>query len=320
MQAALRFAPAGTAGSVLQQAAFELAAHRGDVQAAEQAVGLARANASAPGGGMYIAGAAAAAAELELWRGDPARARAIVEQALASIEGAEFHKYSAPLYALGAWAHVDLALRARALRRGAEAEAARDAVLALGERLDALLVAPAPPEPAAHRAQLDAELGRLQDPPDAGIWESTRQRWERLGYRFHAAVCGWREAEARLAGGGDRTRAADLLTAAAREARSLGAQPLLEQVEGLAIRARIAFAEPAPDERSVVEQIGLSPRELDVLELLADGRTNREIAGTLFISQKTVSVHVSRILAKLGAGNRAEAAAIAHRLGLAPSR
>ena len=70
----------------------------------------------------------------------------------------------------------------------------------------------------------------------------------------------------------------------------------------------------------MVERTGLSPRELDVLALLADGRTNREIAGALFISEKTVSVHVSRILAKLGAGNRAEAAAIAHRLGLVAAK
>ena len=54
-----------------------------------------------------------------------------------------------------------------------------------------------------------------------------------------------------------------------------------------------------------------------MLELVAQGRTNREIGGELFISEKTVSVHVSRILAKLGAGNRAQAATLAHRLGLA---
>ena len=53
-----------------------------------------------------------------------------------------------------------------------------------------------------------------------------------------------------------------------------------------------------------------------MLELVVDGHTNREIGAALFISEKTVSVHVSRILAKLGAANRAEAATIAHRLGL----
>jgi DNA-binding NarL/FixJ family response regulator len=71
---------------------------------------------------------------------------------------------------------------------------------------------------------------------------------------------------------------------------------------------------PAARARSL-ERFELTPRELDVLPLIADGRTNREIAAELFISDKTASVHVSRILAKLGARNRAEAAALAHRLG-----
>jgi DNA-binding NarL/FixJ family response regulator len=53
-----------------------------------------------------------------------------------------------------------------------------------------------------------------------------------------------------------------------------------------------------------------------VLALLADGRTNRQIAEALFISVKTASVHVSNILAKLGVTNRGEAAAVAHRLRL----
>ena len=58
----------------------------------------------------------------------------------------------------------------------------------------------------------------------------------------------------------------------------------------------------------------LSPREAEVLTLIARGYTNREIAETLVISVKTASVHVSHILRKLGAPNRLEAAAIAHRL------
>nr|WP_226900172.1 response regulator transcription factor [Nonomuraea phyllanthi] len=60
----------------------------------------------------------------------------------------------------------------------------------------------------------------------------------------------------------------------------------------------------------------LTPRELEVLRLVTQGRTNRDIAGELFISAKTVSVHVSNILAKLGVTSRGEAAAAAHRLSL----
>jgi DNA-binding NarL/FixJ family response regulator len=64
------------------------------------------------------------------------------------------------------------------------------------------------------------------------------------------------------------------------------------------------------------DELGLTPREREVLALLADGRTNRQIAEELFISAKTASVHVSNILAKLGVANRGEAAAVAYRLHL----
>lgn len=56
-----------------------------------------------------------------------------------------------------------------------------------------------------------------------------------------------------------------------------------------------------------------------MLQEIVAGRTNRQIARRLFISEHTVSIHVSRILAKLEVGNRTAAAAVAHRLGLRPS-
>jgi DNA-binding NarL/FixJ family response regulator len=64
----------------------------------------------------------------------------------------------------------------------------------------------------------------------------------------------------------------------------------------------------------------LTTREREVLGLLADGRTNREIASELFISPKTASVHVTNILAKLGVQRRVEAAGLAIRLGLVAPR
>ena len=107
-------------------------------------------------------------------------------------------------------------------------------------------------------------------------------------------------------------------------ARELGARPLLAEVESLSRRARIALApEPTATGESTPAQpaapggeLGLTPREREVLALVAQGRTNRQIAQALFISDKTASVHVSNILAKLGVANRAEAAATVHRLGL----
>ena len=78
-------------------------------------------------------------------------------------------------------------------------------------------------------------------------------------------------------------------------------------------------AEPAHAGDPELERLGLTPRELEVLTLVADGRTNREIGESLFIAEKTASVHVSRILGKLGVRSRVEAATAAQRLGLAGS-
>ncbi len=76
----------------------------------------------------------------------------------------------------------------------------------------------------------------------------------------------------------------------------------------------------APDDGARKKQaFGLSRREIEVLALIAEGRTNREIGERLFISQKTVGVHVGNILAKLGASGRVEAAMVAIRLQLVPT-
>lgn len=107
-------------------------------------------------------------------------------------------------------------------------------------------------------------------------------------------------------------------------AHGLGPQPLLAEVEMPARRARIALAPAAADEAESTAarpaapggELGLTPREREVLALVAEGRTNRQISEALSISDKTASVDVSNILAKLGVANRAEAAATMDRLGL----
>ncbi|MFL5769149.1 MAG: response regulator transcription factor, partial [Chloroflexota bacterium] len=93
------------------------------------------------------------------------------------------------------------------------------------------------------------------------------------------------------------------------------------EVQALATRARIdveavAEPEPAPAVESPQDPFGLTPRERDVLPLIVQGRTNRQIAETLFISESTAGVHVSNIMAKLGARSRAEAATLAYRMHL----
>jgi DNA-binding NarL/FixJ family response regulator len=85
----------------------------------------------------------------------------------------------------------------------------------------------------------------------------------------------------------------------------------VEAIDLLNGAARDAAASPEPI---------LTARELAVLELLAEGHTNREIAEALYISPSTAGVHVSNILRKLGAKRRVDAAGLAHQLGLLPAR
>ncbi len=96
----------------------------------------------------------------------------------------------------------------------------------------------------------------------------------------------------------------------------LGARPLGEEIGLLARSARLALGAGRDGASSVPPRLGLTPREFEVLRLVAAGRSNPKIAAELFISAKTASVHVSNILAKLGVSSRGEAAAEAHRLRL----
>ena len=138
----------------------------------------------------------------------------------------------------------------------------------------------------------------------------------------------WREAEA-LVAAGEREDAREAAVAAHATAVALDAGWLRGEVESLAARGRLELEAPVAD-RAVAdgepglapaltledEPFGLTPRELQVLSLVAGGATNREIGAELFMAEKTASVHVSRILAKLGVRSRTEAAAVAYRQGL----
>jgi DNA-binding CsgD family transcriptional regulator len=120
----------------------------------------------------------------------------------------------------------------------------------------------------------------------------------------------------------DRDSASAAAQEAAGLAAAIGAAPLLADVRALARRARLRIEVDAPESAPVgtgIDAFGLTQREREVLQLLADGRSNPQIAEELFISRKTASVHVSNILGKLGVASRGEAAAVAHRLGLSPA-
>jgi DNA-binding CsgD family transcriptional regulator len=103
---------------------------------------------------------------------------------------------------------------------------------------------------------------------------------------------------------------------------SSGRSPWFENSSCFAQRARLDITPPDPESvernQDLEDLLGLTPRETEVLMLVARGYTNQEIADALVISVKTASVHVSHILRKLNAPNRREAAATAHRLAPPP--
>jgi len=120
-----------------------------------------------------------------------------------------------------------------------------------------------------------------------------------------------------VAAGLPRQRASIALQSARTTAERLGARPLLQEIDDLARRARFETRDAASPPDTAADRLGLTARELDVLRLLADGRTNAQIGAELYMSPKTASVHVSHIIAKLDVKTRIEAATAAHRLGLA---
>jgi DNA-binding CsgD family transcriptional regulator len=172
------------------------------------------------------------------------------------------------------------------------------------------------PEHLAWLARAEAEHARLRwltgvDAPEADeleqVWRRALAAFEEFGHVFEVARCRARLA-AVLRAAGNTAESAEHLRGATDVARRLGAEPLLSELRALGAPAQARSAPARSDE-------ALTAREREVLALVAQGRTNREIAGQLYISAKTVSVHISNILAKLGAAGRTEAVAVARRRG-----
>jgi ATP/maltotriose-dependent transcriptional regulator MalT len=184
----------------------------------------------------------------------------------------------------------------------------------LAARPDAGQAAGASGAGAGQAAGASGEAAELVD-----AWDAAAAAWAGLGEPYPLGQTMLHAAEAALACG-DRAGAAERLRRAVPLADSLGAHPLAEQIALLARRARIRLTDDASegpgDQGAGDGELGLTERELEVLRLVAAGRSNREIAAELFISPKTASVHVSNILGKLGVASRGEAAATAHTLRL----
>ena len=175
-----------------------------------------------------------------------------------------------------------------------------------------------------HRAQLalcQAERARVAGRASSAIWRPAREALDELGAIPQRAYARVRLAEALLAEG-QRRQAADALNESIDLFAGAPQSPIRALAEQLGRRARLQIGRPVDDQAkpSSEDRFGLTERETEVLRLLSDGRTNREIGDALFISPKTVSVHVTSVMRKLGVRRRADAARIFRKSLLDPQR
>jgi len=263
-------------------------------------------------------------AELALWERRWADAAQAIDDGLTQAQSQEAAQIRVQLCAKGLRAQAELAALARARRDEGALRARLDRAreLLTAARRAAAEAASITPNAAGWHLLARAEHDRARGAARPQAWADAAAAWDRLERPPLAAYCRWRLAEALLAAGASRAEASVPLRGAHAVAARIGARPLAAELELLAQRARLDLAPPeasAPGtKRALEEALGLTPREADVLALMARGYTNREIATTLVISVKTAGVHVSHILRKLDAPNRLEAAAIAHRLAPGP--
>jgi ATP/maltotriose-dependent transcriptional regulator MalT len=334
IERATELSPPPLHGSSLHVVAGLIAVARGDLGTAAGSAAAARAVlAVAPFKDQHHLPLTLLETELRLAAGDAAGAMAATGDAFDRLDlPASSPRYVWPVLVAGARACA-VAVRAgqagqigqggQAGQTGQPGDGSRpDAAAALMARLrgHADKIDSFGPVQGAHRLTFtaqDLEVDRSAWDGAAAAWEAVQQPYPQADALFRAAGAAMTE--------GDRDGAAARLRRAAALADDLRLGPLGEEIARLSRRVRPGderaagaggSAGAAAGGAGIEAPFGLTARELEVLRLVAEGRSNREIAGELFISAKTASVHVSNILGKLGVGSRGEAAATAHRLRL----
>ena len=299
----------------------DLALGVGDEEVAARCIGEAEplvADSSEP---QFIGALGAELAELRRRQRDLLGARAAVSNTLDRLElCTDDVARIARVSAAGARIEADIAQRARDLR---EKRDERDAIARARIHMQRLRAAAQEGGPVerAWSATGAAELARARERNDPALWSKAARAWDAIDRPYLAAAVRWREAEAHVEAG-ERSTATEPAEAALETANRLGSRWLQEEITALGFRARLDLGERASAERDggpaaePEDPFGLTPRERQVLALIAEGATNRQIGAALFMAEKTASVHVSRILSKLGVSSRTQAAAVAHRLHL----
>ncbi|HEY1515001.1 MAG TPA: AAA family ATPase [Solirubrobacteraceae bacterium] len=265
-------------------------------------------------------------AELLRRRYDLAGARAAVASALDRMElCTDDVMRIARVTAAGMRVEADIAQRARDLRERADE---RDAIARARIHMQRLRAAAQEggPVESAWCVMGAADLTRARARSDPKLWMKAAREWEAITRPFQRAIALWRATEAYVEAG-DRPAGCQAVEDALEITRGLGAVWLEEELVALAQRARLELGSGLGDRDGAAgtgaagagsngggeDPFGLTARERQVLALVAEGATNRQIGAALFMAEKTASVHVSRILSKLGVRSRTQAAAVAHR-------
>jgi DNA-binding CsgD family transcriptional regulator/tetratricopeptide (TPR) repeat protein len=314
--------PAGLAAPCLQsRALYHL--YRGELAAAQADLVTVLDSTQLPLDPQYASPQFARLAIVALWDARLTDARAAVADGLAMVADTDDGSLVLELCLAGLTVEAATAEQALARRATDElTEARRNATRLIERARDVAGSLRHNPLGQARLATAEAEHTRARGSTAADCWAAAATAWQNLGCPYETGYAGWQHGEALLRAGAARDDVAAVLVQGWTAANDLGARLLTDEITALARRARIDITAAAPEtaEQPIDpgEKLGLTPREREVLTHVAAGRTNRQIAAALFISDKTASVHVSNILAKLHATNRGEAAAIAHRLGLSP--
>lgn len=314
-----RILPGGRGGGatavVARQAALVLAVRQGRPALAEMQA--ARLGELMPGTGTADSYSAATWAEFRLATGSAQQALRTLSEEIGAL-----YLVAEPLMAdlLLVWAARAAADVAMAGEREAAITGLEAAVQARAGLGVPFADADRNPVDAAWQALFAAESARCRgEEGQPEHWATAIEASRAAGLRYEEA--GALLARSRLLLGARSTRAEGVadLRASYRLALAMGAGGLLRQSESLARTARVSLAEPGdPGRLAVPDEVALTRREREVLSHLVAGRTYAEIAAALFISEKTVSVHVSNLLRKTGTGNRVDAADWAERHGVAP--
>ena len=271
-------------------------------------------------GSMWLAPLYGSAVDLAARAGDIDAVRRTVAEARERMAGEdEYAFYARELYLPALRAEANAAERARAGRDSDAEREASEHARELGDHMRALAAEGTPAPGRGRRRPRRRRAGSRRTgarAPSCGC--EAAELNDAVGNRVDAAYCRLRQAEALLESGAD---AGDVLRAAHSDAVECGAARCARPASGWrAARASGSRMSRQAAAQHDADPFGLTAREREVLVLVAAGRTNRQIGEELFMSEKTASVHVSRILAKLEVSTRGEAGAVAHKLGLAGLR